>query len=62
MKQRQESDKIESGLLGSGTIALHRTDLQQLADDRVLDAEALLHRWAVVGRVLPLRVRRSNAR
>ena len=31
-------DKIESGLLGSGTISLNKTDLQRLADDRVLDA------------------------
>jgi HEPN domain len=39
---------MEQEILGSRMIVLNRTDLQQLADDRVLDAEALLNagRWS----------------
>lgn len=40
--------KIESGIPGGGRGELNRTDLQQLTDERVLDAEALLNtgRWS----------------
>jgi hypothetical protein len=40
--------RMEPGILSRGTITLNRSDLQQLADDRVRDADALLNtdRWS----------------